>query len=306
MDNALKTGDDTLYKRLRLLQQKSEDHKKLSSTGIGKRLVEKASLEEREREKARKKFKEDERLAAIEQQTRDKEKEQRQIELVNARKAKLSVEMDLVEKRHQREDAVKQARIYQRWLQQEFPCMLWKRLDACFKTLSREERGGFKTHIGDLVKEHRFERKLLVPNLWFEDKQLTNLWGVMKDRLPAEGGYRGSYNIRCSNQFAEICQECLPSEPERRDPQGTLLSLIEKFIPGPSRIFSGWRSPTNLLIRNDFQMEKAFVYAVICLSKWLGTETLPEGLHGRWPPPMPKTAEGSQPIFFVDELGEPE
>ena len=39
---------------------------------------------------------------------------------------------------------------------------------------------------------------------------------------------------------------------------------------------------------NDYVMEKAFVYGIIALSKWLGKEKFPKGVYGTWPPPPPE------------------
>ena len=38
---------------------------------------------------------------------------------------------------------------------------------------------------------------------------------------------------------------------------------------------------------NDYVMEKAFVYGIVALSKWLGEKRFPMGVYGKWPPKMP-------------------
>ena len=44
---------------------------------------------------------------------------------------------------------------------------------------------------------------------------------------------------------------------------------------------------TTLSADNDYILEKAFVYGIVALSKWLGEERYPCGVYGQWPPPFP-------------------
>ena len=41
-----------------------------------------------------------------------------------------------------------------------------------------------------------------------------------------------------------------------------------------------------MLHLNDYILEKTFVYANLCLSKWLGKEVSPQGIYF-WPPTAP-------------------
>ena len=50
----------------------------------------------------------------------------------------------------------------------------------------------------------------------------------------------------------------------------------------------GSRTSSNFLLgHNGFIIEKAFVYGVICLSKWLGEKVFPKGIYGLWSPQAP-------------------
>ena len=50
-----------------------------------------------------------------------------------------------------------------------------------------------------------------------------------------------------------------------------------------------------MLHLNDYVLEKTFVYAILCLSKWLGADTFPQGIYGKWPPAPPKNLYSCDP-----------
>ena len=62
-------------------------------------------------------------------------------------------------------------------------------------------------------------------------------------------------------------------------------------------MLTGNNRPLRLLHVKDYVLEKAFVYGIVALSKWLGEERLPYGVYGQWPPKFPATllprSEGS-------------
>ena len=51
------------------------------------------------------------------------------------------------------------------------------------------------------------------------------------------------------------------------------------------QVLTGNYSPLRLLHINDYVLEKAFVYGIIALSKWLGEDLFAKGVFGQWPPP---------------------
>ena len=64
----------------------------------------------------------------------------------------------------------------------------------------------------------------------------------------------------------------------------------------------GSRTSSNFLLgHNGFIIEKAFVYGVICLSKWLGDKVFPKGIYGLWPPQAPSHIHRRPPLINVDE-----
>ena len=67
----------------------------------------------------------------------------------------------------------------------------------------------------------------------------------------------------------------------------TLFRLCGRCVPYARRIFVGSHTPLRLLHQNDYILEKAFVYGIMALSKWLGRDRLPPGVYGKWPPKLP-------------------
>ena len=83
---------------------------------------------------------------------------------------------------------------------------------------------------------------------------------------------------------------------------GSEMCIRDSFIPSAEKVFVDAYHPLRLLHRNDYVMEKAFVFGVIALSKWLGSDRYPPGLYGEWPPePPPEIYESlSGPVVEVD------
>ena len=99
--------------------------------------------------------------------------------------------------------------------------------------------------------------------------------------------------VRCSARFHEILDEADPkphtstSKLVPRDYKETLYNLFVKVVPRAGSIFKGVYHPSILLHINNYQVEKAFVYGIIALSKWLGQAKFPQGIYGNWPPQVP-------------------
>ena len=80
-------------------------------------------------------------------------------------------------------------------------------------------------------------------------------------------------------------------QPEKEggsDSEGKALNaLLRSCFLLPYLIFNGSWSPQWLLHQSNYILDKAFVRAVIGVSRWLGEERFPDGLYGLWPPPAP-------------------
>ena len=75
---------------------------------------------------------------------------------------------------------------------------------------------------------------------------------------------------------------------EAPTPTEMLDALLRKcFLQESHLIFNGSWNAESLLAYCDYNLDKAFVRAVIAASKWLGKDQFPNGLFGDWPPTPP-------------------
>ena len=118
-------------------------------------------------------------------------------------------------------------------------------------------------------------------------------------KIPWTGG--SSHWVRISAPFeAEMRQVPVPGirGPEVRGPYEPVEALTRMFMaiigPAARDVFTLAYSPARLLWRNDYIIEKAFVFGVIALSKWLGDARFPQGLYGSWPPRQPTPVEAAE------------
>ena len=92
------------------------------------------------------------------------------------------------------------------------------------------------------------------------------------------------------------------------DPVEQLLVLLTACSPSARLVFVGPHSPVRLFQMNDCVFEKAFIFAIIVLSKWLGPERFPQGIYGNWPPAAPvsfassssSASSSASPAVIVD------
>ena len=155
------------------------------------------------------------------------------------------------------------------------------------------------------MKDKIFERRLVVRDLWTPVKEYSLNWCQHVVRESMDGRREGTTHwVKCSAAFNEIINEVLgDGAGGRRHAPGVLEKIFKQIIPKGDVIF-GPRSRTSgnfLLGHNDFIIEKAFVYGVYCLSKWLGQELFPRGIYGLWPPQAPSHIHRRPPPISVDE-----
>ena len=93
--------------------------------------------------------------------------------------------------------------------------------------------------------------------------------------------------VRCGLPFAAVAEVTAPPSQFSVDPVNTLFLLLKQCVPLAREVFTGIYHPNRLLLLNEYVFEKAFVYGIPLLSKWLGEAYFPQGIHGRWPPPTP-------------------
>ena len=160
--------------------------------------------------------------------------------------------------------------------------MIARRCIVTWRGLSKQAQAGFQREIVDLVKARTFQRQVFIKDLWSSDRSFTLDWARVK---PFTGG--ADRYVRCSLCFQEVVDEVVPREHFGRFPVETLYALFSAFLPHARHVFTGAYSPLRLLHVNDYVLEKAFIYGIIALSKWLGEERFPPGVFGQWPPQVP-------------------
>ena len=94
----------------------------------------------------------------------------------------------------------------------------------------------------------------------------------------------------------------MPAEYVRRsvgagpkDGTVALFQLFDLCVPCARHIFAGVRWPARVLCRNHCVMEKAFVYGITLLSKWLTVDRYPGGYFDKWPPGLPSEMRPALP-----------
>ena len=106
-------------------------------------------------------------------------------------------------------------------------------------------------------------------------------------------GGSGTKSVQCGEPFLDIIDRYAP-QGKVKVPQAMLMTLFEQCVPHARKIFAGNFEPMKLLHMNEYVIEKTFVYAMICLSKFLGDEWFPWGVFV-WPPAPPPDIYVSNP-----------
>ena len=176
-------------------------------------------------------------------------------------------------------------KLYRGWLQTMFPVIVAHRCIVAYtEEMKPKLRHAFESMILRCVKGGFCDRYLFINELWQNDKSLTKHWCTAKDK-PFHGVTQNR-NVYCAQRFAHLIDQYGRGPMFVKDPKQTMLTLLEKCVPYASRIFCGNYEVSEMLHLNDYVLEKTFVYAILCLSKWLGKEVFPQGIY-LWPPIAP-------------------
>ena len=135
--------------------------------------------------------------------------------------------------------------------------------------------------------------------MWQPNRSLTEEWAQTR-------AFRGPgvHMVRCGADFAGFLDAVVPAGGALalRDPADAMYRLLHRCVPRARDIFTVAAALTipKLFHMGDYIMEKAFVYAIVCLSKWLGEATFPQGVYS-WPPALP---EDMQPNLVYVGVGD--
>jgi hypothetical protein len=181
-------------------------------------------------------------------------------------------------------------KLYRSWLQTTYPALLAERCIQYMFQMTPADRDHWRSLIFKHYKGKTFQRHLLVDDPWECDKNFTKPWGTSK---AFDSGHVRS--IRCAQPFANIIDSYAPQPTGVTDAKNMLDILLSKCIPYSEKIFLERYGVTKLLHINDYVIEKTFVYAIMCLSKWLGQDIFTCGIY-KWPPLPPADLEASEAL----------
>ena len=153
---------------------------------------------------------------------------------------------------------------------------------AAWRGQSAKEKIKLKETLRALHLEGRTSRMIVLPQLWEDDLSLTVSWRQFQ---PTGGGQRRW--VRCSLPFLSVLESVSAKTHFGVDPVEQLLVLLTACSPSARLVFVGPHSPARLFQMNDCVFEKAFIFAIIALSKCLGPDRFPQGIYGHWPPAAP-------------------
>ena len=276
---AVHKGDDRIAAFLRKQMVAEQREKKAEATKEGSILrsaLDKAKAmetarqaEEREAEREAKTDLQSKKRLAAEAEAAAQNAKRLAIEATMANRRELETQRQVAEKH----------KVHLRWLVGSYAAEVARRL----KRMTPLARSQLARIIPLAETSNFFTRSLQMPALWDDHENITFYFGETKP--PGLSG--GLRRVRCSLEFAQVIEEfgCLRHGP--RNPEESLSGVLIACIPHAMKPFSQLHTPLKLLHANDYVMDKAFVYAIMALSKWLGSDRFPLGIYGDWPPDPP-------------------
>ena len=177
---------------------------------------------------------------------------------------------------------------HSRWLQVDYPTRLASQLLEWRTNLSAEQDTSLRQAMSTLARSSRPRLHVDVPRLWVSVASFTH---VIRSEL-GPGGSRLS--VRSSKEFEWILFRNAWASSSRNDVAYMLVKLMDRIVPQSSDLFRSRYTGQVMLAWADGVVEKAFVYAVILLSKWLGADRFPRGVH-HWPPAQSSASDLPRP-----------
>ena len=281
-NEAMRTKDDVMVMGLRKRMREETQNQRGAATKVGMLLRERALKQREEESKRRQEALEKERLAA---KDLEKSKELRAKAEQAAAEARLDGLKQIIANRRdaqarRRQEIVDTA--FRRWLQTQYPALLARRCIVTWRGMSKGAQAGFHRMMLDQLKAGTFDRQVFIKDLWVCDRSFTLRWSQI---TPFMGG--APRGVRCSQCFQQVVDDEAPRGHVAHEPVETLYRLFSACVPSARRVFTGSYSPLRLLHVNDYVLEKAFVYGIVALSKWLSEDRFPQGVFGHWPPKAP-------------------
>ena len=301
----IRLRDDTMVKRLLETRKQERLVQKQGASEIGLLLAKKAEAEFAAAEERKRANLESKRLRELEVWDRKAEDQRLKIAADEMRNKHLNLVAEQRREERRRRKLAEREKVEERWLQIDFPVELARRCIDWYGALSQAKKQTYTRYIEECMKLKVFDRRHVMRDLWAPVKDFTVNWTQHSVSESMDGRRDGTFHwVRCSAAFAEIINEVLGVGPgQRRHAPGVLEKIFKKIIPKGDVIFGPHsRTSSNFLLgHNGFIIEKAFVYGVICLSKWLGEKYFPPGLYGLWPPQAPSHLHLRPPPIPVED-----
>lgn len=286
---ALKNRDDSFARTLR--KQMAQDGKKRKAKDTPEAVVLRDVLEASKEEEIRRRAdaREDERAAQLEMESKRRLTAEAKAAEHNSRR--LAIEAVMRDRQQCAADRLRDRseNIYRCWLSGHFAAIVARRL--------LEMSVAARSQLGEIMalaaRSNWFLRPLQMVHLWDDDDQHSIHYGVAKP----PGGGPAVRRVRCSLSFEAMIRAADPrGHPlprEARDAVQDLFNLFGRCVPKATLAFSQLYTPLKLLHQNEYNMDKAFAYGIIALSKWLGPRHFPQGIFGSWPPQPPEDVQAS-------------
>ena len=149
---------------------------------------------------------------------------------------------------------------------------------SAHRRLTDGQKFVLREEVDKIVATKRCTLQTAVPHLWDDDPSFSRSVGHVTsdrgDRIVA----------RAPRDFEWILFREGWAAESRDDAAVMLFKLIDKLVPEASRMMNRKYTVNMLITVNHGYVQKAFVHAIILLSKWFGEKKLPVGVHV-WPPP---------------------
>ena len=281
-DDAVSRGDDVLVRKLRRQMLHETFDEKMESSRVAEILKQRAADHLADVQKRRRLALEEERLAAKGIEDAKLLRAQAEQKIAEARLAHVQTVVqnrrDLAAAKHN--ELVH--RIHQKWLQTQYPVVVAQQLILKLQNRTERARIGWTRDLEKHVVQGTFTRQLVIRDLWDADKSFTSEWAKVSSSIVG-GPLR---QVRCGFPFRELIERYAPPSRFGPDPVASLMSLFSKCVPCAKKIF--YAKILRFYHMNDYVLEKTFLYGIVALSKWLGRDLFPDGVHGDWPPALPK------------------
>lgn len=281
---AVRTGDDVMLRHVRKRIRTADEESKEKQTKIGMILLERGLAVRAAERKAHRDRQADDQLAAkdleeLKVRRAEIEKATAEARLANLRQA-LANRLDAQARKER--DVVD--RSFRMWLQTQYPAIVARRCFRIMRGRTPRQKEACKWVFSKRIRDKTFRRQVFVKDLWVSDPAFTQNWAQAAS--PFSAGQQRV--VRCGVCFQQVVNDVHPQAHGGHVPVETLFKLFEACgVHRAREIFENAYSPLRMLDANDYVLEKAFLFGIICVSKWLSQDEFPQGVFGDWPPPLP-------------------